>query len=433
MDIPRLRNLLMLPTVALCAGGIFVASCSSGSGTSTPTAGTTAQAQASPSAAAPMSPSAAASGTGAAASTGVDSGAATLRANLTALLQEHVYLTSLATGAALRGDTAGFNAAAAALDTDTTDLSNAIGSVYGADAQAAFSKLWKAHIGFFVDYTTGKATNDQAKTDKAKQDLAGYVTSIADLLSGANPNLTKAAVATLFTEHVAELEAMIDAQAAKSPDQYQLTQKAADHMPMAADALAGAIAKQYPDKFPGNVDGPASALRSGLTSLLVEHVYLTSMATGDALRGDTDGFNAAAAVLETDTQGLGDAIGSVYGPDAKTKFLDMWHAHIGFFVDYTTGKATNDQAKVDKANTDLKGYITGIATFLSGANPNLPKDAVASIFTMHVQSLEAMIDAQAAKSAGQYSLTRAAAAHMPMAADALAGGIAKQFPDKFGS
>ena len=431
MDTPRLRKLLILPTVALCAGGIFVAACSSNdSATTTPAATSQATAAASPSAPAP---SAAASGTTTAASMGVDSPAATLRATLTSLLQEHVYLTSLATGAALRGDTAGFNAAAAALDTDTTDLSNAVGSVYGQDAQAAFSKLWKAHIGFFVDYTTGKATNDQAKVDKANSDLQGYVTGIATLLSGANPNLTQAAVAGIFTAHVQDLEAMIDAQAAKSPDQYSLTQKAADHMPMAADALAGAIAKQYPDKFPGKVDGPASTLRSGLTTLLVEHVYLTSMATGAALRGDTTGFNEAAAVLETDTQGLGNAIGSVYGDAAKTKFLDMWHAHIGFFVDYTSGKATMDQAKVTRANSDLQGYITGIATFLSGANPNLPKDAVASIFTMHVQSLEAMINSQAAKSPDQYSLTRAAAAHMPMAADALAGGIAKQFPDKFGS
>lgn len=37
-------------------------------------------------------------------------GAATLRAGLTELLQEHVYLAALATGAALRGDNAGFTA-----------------------------------------------------------------------------------------------------------------------------------------------------------------------------------------------------------------------------------------------------------------------------------------------------------------------------------
>ena len=53
-------------------------------------------------------------------------GAATLRAKLTSLLTEHVYLASKATGAALRGDMPGFNEWAGALngpaDSNTADL-----------------------------------------------------------------------------------------------------------------------------------------------------------------------------------------------------------------------------------------------------------------------------------------------------------------------
>ncbi|MEX2587599.1 MAG: hypothetical protein WD602_06345, partial [Actinomycetota bacterium] len=42
---------------------------------------------------------------------------------------------------------------------------------------------------------------------------------------------------------------------------------------------------------------PAADLRAGLTQLLTEHVYLSALATGAALRGDTEQFEAAAAAL----------------------------------------------------------------------------------------------------------------------------------------
>src|SRR5436190_696464 len=84
--------------------------------------------------------------------------ASDLRAALTALLGEHTYLAASATNAAIGGRTAEFQAAAAALDSNSVDLSKAIGSVYGADAESAFLTGWRNHIGLFVDYTTGVAT-----------------------------------------------------------------------------------------------------------------------------------------------------------------------------------------------------------------------------------------------------------------------------------
>ena len=101
-------------------------------------------------------------------------------------------------------------------------------------------------------------------------------------------------------------------------------------------------------------------------------------------------------------------------------------------MDYTTGKATNDQAKVDKAKADLDSYRSDFGAFLASANPNLPKEAVAEELKPHVATLFAAIDAQAAKSPDAFDKLREAASHMPMTANVLAGGIVKQFPDKFG-
>jgi len=177
-----------------------------------------------------------------------------LRAGLTALLQEHVYLAGLAINQAVadKGDLTApaTKAAVAALDANSVGLSDAISSVYGAAGGEQFLALWRKHIGFFVDYTLGGATGDAAKQAKAKADLDGYRNDFGAFLESATKGgLTKQAVADELTPHVQTLFAAIDAVLAHSPDVYAKLKTAADHMPMTAQVLAGAIAKQFPDKF----------------------------------------------------------------------------------------------------------------------------------------------------------------------------------------
>jgi hypothetical protein len=372
-----------------------------------------------------------ASGDHAMGSEGTDTGASQLRSGLTSLLQEHVYLAGITTGEALAGRD--FKPAAAALEANTQGLQDAVASVYGDAGGKQFGDLWRKHIGFFVDYTTGKATKDQAKIDKAKADLDGYRADFGAFIESATKGgLPKQAVADELKPHVETLFAAIDAQAAKSPDSVEKLKAAADHMPMTAMILAGAITKQFPDKFSGSVDSPAATLRATLTAALQEHVYLAGITTGTALAGQD--YKPAAGVLDTNTQALQDAVASVYGDAGGKQFGDLWRKHIGFFVDYTTGKATKDQAKIDKARSDLDGYRADFGAFIDSATKGgLPKQAVADELKPHVETLFAAIDAQAAKDPAQFDKLKAAAGHMPMTASILAGAIAKQFPDKFGS
>jgi hypothetical protein len=97
--------------------------------------------------------------------------AADLRTALNAPLGEHVLIAAVATSHALGGREAAFKGAAAGLDANSVDVAKAIGSVYGPGAQEAFLPLWRRHIGFAVDYTTGGAMKDKAKQDKAVADL----------------------------------------------------------------------------------------------------------------------------------------------------------------------------------------------------------------------------------------------------------------------
>jgi hypothetical protein len=173
-----------------------------------------------------------------------------LRVTLNRLTEEHVYLAGTATGAAIGGRDADFKAAAAELDENSVATAQAIGSVYGPEAQDQFLKLWRAHIGFFADYAMAAAKHDEAGKQQARANLDGYRMDIDALLTGANPNLPKGSVAELFKPHVEHLTAAIDAQAAgDAPKAFDMLHMAASQTRAISEPLADAIIAQFPERF----------------------------------------------------------------------------------------------------------------------------------------------------------------------------------------
>ena len=182
----------------------------------------------------------------------------------------------------------------------------------------------------------------------------------------------------------------------------------------------------------GHHGAMSSDLRTGLNSLFREHVFLAAAATGAALAGRDGEFKAAAGALDANSIDIAKAIGAVYGAGAEQAFLPLWRKHIGFVVDYTVGVATKDDAKKNKAVTDLIQYTQDFGAFLASANPNLPKDVVANLVKDHVLTLKDVIDAQATGDMNKtFMAIRSAAGHMGMIADPLAAAIVKQFPERF--
>ncbi|MDT7573645.1 MAG: hypothetical protein QOE05_3819 [Actinomycetota bacterium] len=354
--------------------------------------------------------------------------AAALRAGLTYLLEEHVQLAGIATGTAIakKGDLKdpAVQGAVKALDANSVALSKAVGSAYPM-AEEPFLASWRQHIGFFVDYTLGKATKNAAMTDKAKKDLDGYRTSFGQLINSVVPELPADAVANELKPHVASLFAAIDAQVAGDPKQFQLLQDAAGHMPGTAAILAGGISTNL--KL-GAADTAASDLRAGLTALLTQHVYAAGIAINTAVAkgGNLKDPMVAGAVsaLDANSVALSKAVGAAY-PKAEAPFLASWRQHIGFFVDYTLGKATKNAGMVDKAKTDLDGYRTSFGQLINSVVPELPADAVAGELKPHVASLFTAIDAVVAGDPTAFAKLQDAAGHMPGTAATLAGGIAE--------
>lgn len=184
-------------------------------------------------------------------SVGARPSAGDLRVTLDRLLGEHALLAIDATRAGLDGSKS-FTAIAASLDRNSVDIANAIGSIYGAKARDQFlnSKVgWRAHIGFFVDYTAATAKGDRAAQTKAVNNLKGYIASSSAFFAGAT-GLPLKTLNAAFTEHIMELKNQVDAYHAKQYTKAAaLTRKAYAHMFMMGDALSGAIAKKFPAKF----------------------------------------------------------------------------------------------------------------------------------------------------------------------------------------
>jgi len=362
--------------------------------------------------------------------------AADLRVTLDSLLGEHALLAIAATQKGLDGDN-DFEAAAAALDANSVEVSEAIGSVYGDEAAKQFldgPSLWRDHIGFFVDYTVGVAKKDKAAQQAAVDNLTGYSGAFSGFLAGAT-GLPQQALQDGIQMHIGQLKGQLDAYAAGNYDEaYGFARDAFTHMVMTGDTLAGAIQEQSPDTFPLEPATMSAAdLRLTLDRLLGEHAILAMLATQKGLSGDAD-FEAIAGALDQNGVELSQAIGSVYGDEAADTFLNgpsLWRDHIKFFVDYTVALAKKDKAGQQEAVDNLTGYTGAFSGFLAQAT-GLPQAALQEGVTQHVMQLKGQLDAYAAGNYDEaYRLFREAYRHMVMTGDTLAGAIVEQNPDMF--
>ena len=143
-------------------------------------------------------------------------------------------------------------------------------------------------------------------------------------------------------------------------------------------------------------------------------------------------FQGSAHSLDINSNGIADAIGSLYGADARTAFLQIWRNHIDQINRYSVAQKHNDQAGMANAKRDLEQYTNDIADLLSSANPNLPRAAVKQLFVDHVSFLTKAVDQHAAgQNKESFATQHSADMQAGQIADALSTAVVKQFPDKF--
>ncbi len=142
------------------------------------------------------------------------------------------------------------------LAVNSDELARAIGLVYGSAGARAFDQQWSQHTQFLVDYAAASQRGDGVARAEARTKLAAYERDAGLLLDRATEGRLPAAVVEgLLREHVERMLASVDAAVAADPDRAtSLVLEDHGYLTTVADALAGAFAAQYPDRFAGPLD-----------------------------------------------------------------------------------------------------------------------------------------------------------------------------------
>lgn len=175
----------------------------------------------------------------------------------------------------------------------------------------------------------------------------------------------------------------------------------------------------------------APKLDAALRSLWHGHVVHTRDYALAVHAHDAAKAKVAADAVVANAKQIADAVGSFYGKAAGARMLDLLAGHWGGVKALTDARAANDKAAENKAMATLQSNASEIAKFLAGANPNWPEDTLRGLLLAHGAHHDQQItQIMAGDTKGEAATWKAMQAHMDNIADALAAGIAKQFPQK---
>ncbi len=174
-------------------------------------------------------------------------------------------------------------------------------------------------------------------------------------------------------------------------------------------------------------------LKLALRDLWTGHIFWVRNVVFATKYGDTDAAKVAEENVVKNAKDIAAAVASFYGKDAGDKLFGLLAGHYGAIKEYLTAAIAGSKEGKDLAVEKLKKNADDIATFLSSANPkNWPKDTLLSLLVAHGGHHMAQIDAVVAKDYASEAMTwDNMRKHIYVIADALAGGIEKQFPAKF--
>lgn len=178
---------------------------------------------------------------------------------------------------------------------------------------------------------------------------------------------------------------------------------------------------------------PAADLESLLEDLLAEHAELVADVMVAAADGTDD--EQAVAALKANSVELTGAINLVYGPTGAAAFDQLWGQHTQFFADYAVAAGDDDQERRDEAMSKLHDYHLDFASFSDTATGGqAPAEVVVDLLHTHVEDLTGYIDAYSSGDDAEAQARLASAtSYMSVIAEALAGAIAAQNPQRFPS
>jgi hypothetical protein len=201
-------------------------------------------------------------------------------------------------------------------------------------------------------------------------------------------------------------------------------------------AAAGFATPILADSQPLAAATPASAkvaeTKAALRDLWVGHIFWVRGVVFATLAKNDSAATAAEQAVVGNAKDIAGAIAPFYGQPASDKLFELLAGHYGAIKEYLDAAVKKDAAAASKATDHLTANAQDIAAFLSGANPNLPKETLEELLLAHgghhLQQIQEVQAGQYEKEAATWSAMKG---HIYVIADALTDALAKQFPEKF--
>lgn len=172
--------------------------------------------------------------------------------------------------------------------------------------------------------------------------------------------------------------------------------------------------------------------KAALRDLWLGHVFWVRNVVDARLAADATRAKTSEQEVVANAKAIAGAIEPFYGKAASDQLFTLLAGHWGAISDYLAAAQANDKRGQDDAEHKLIANANEIAAFLSKANSHLPEATLRSLLAAHgahhVQQIQQL---KAKRYADEATTWSAMKDHMYVIADALATGIATQFPEKF--
>lgn len=169
-----------------------------------------------------------------------------------------------------------------------------------------------------------------------------------------------------------------------------------------------------------------------LRELWLGHIFWVRNVSVAAIDKNELAIKAAEKQAVANAQAIAASIEPFYGAAAKDRFFKLLAGHYGAVKAYLVAAVAGDVSAQAKATQSLASNADEIATFLSQANPYLPKDAVQGLLLAHgghhIRQIQQLRDGNYDAEAQTWEEMKT---HVYQIADATADALAKQFTKKF--
>ena len=169
-----------------------------------------------------------------------------------------------------------------------------------------------------------------------------------------------------------------------------------------------------------------------LRDLWLGHILSIRNVAVAAMDKNASARSAAEAGVVANAEQIARSIEPFYGKSASDKLFTLLAGHYGAIRDHLDATVAGAASRQEAAVKALTANAAEISTFLSGANPNLPKDTLMGLLMAHaahhLTQFQQLKDGDYIHEAETWTGMKQ---HIYVVSDALAQALAAQFPSKF--